>query len=157
MGIIVKTNGFPTMSRENFLTPFDKMFDNMFHENYPEMVERVGVSPFEGSAYPKVNVYEYDDRVSVIAEIPGINKDNLEINIEDGILTVKGNKHGFVEDDDATIVRRELKHSAFERKFTLGDSLDVDEVKARFKDGLLTITIEKIEEVKPKKSFVKIK
>ena len=78
-------------------------------------------------------------------------------NIEDGTLTIKGNKHGFEEDEDATIVRRELKHSAFERKFTLGDSLDADSVKAKFKDGLLNISIQKIEEVKPKKSFVKIK
>jgi len=71
-------------------------------------------------------------------------------------LTIKGNKHGFMEDTDATVLRKELKHSAFERKFTLGESLDGDNIKASFKDGLLSVEIPKVEPEKPKKSFVKI-
>ena len=54
------------------------------------------------------------------------------------------------------MLRRELKHSAFERKFTLGESLDGDSIKANFKDGILSIEIPKIEPEKPKKTFVKI-
>ena len=134
MSLIVRRGGYPTMSRDNFLAPFDKMFDNMFETNFPEVAQSVGVNPFSNTAYPKVNVYEYDDKVGVVAEIPGIDKKNLEVDVEDDVLTIKGSKHGFDEDDSATILRRELKHSAFERKFTLGDSLDGDKVKANFKD-----------------------
>ena len=153
---LVKYTSFPTISRDNFLAPFDKMFDSMFETNFPEVAQSVGVNPFSNTAYPKVNVYEYDDKVGVVAEIPGIDKKNLSVDVEDDVLTIKGSKHGFDEDTNATVIRRELKHSAFERKFTLGDSLDGDKIKANFKDGILSIEIPKMEEVKPKKSFVKI-
>jgi HSP20 family protein len=153
---LVKYTSFPGISRDNFLTPFDKLFDSMFEATYPEVAQTVGVNPFSGAAYPKVNVYEYDDKVGVLAEIPGIDRKNISIDVEDNILTIKGNKHGFDEDTDATVLRRELKHSAFERKFTLGESLDGDDVRANFKDGLLSIEIPKIEPEKPKKTSVKI-
>jgi len=155
MSLVIR-NGLPTISRDNFLAPFDKMFDNMFETNFPEVAQTVGVNPFSNTAYPKVNVYEYDDKVGVVAEIPGIDKKNLDVEVEEGIMTIKGNKHGFDEDTEATVLRRELKHSAFERKFTLGESLDGDNIKANFKDGLLSIEIPKLEPEKPKKTFVKI-
>ena len=142
--------------RDDFLAPFDRMFDNMFETNFPEVAQTVGVNPFSGTAYPKVNVYEYEDKVGVVAEIPGIDKKNLDVEVEDGVMTIKGSKHGFDEDAQATVLRRELKHSAFERKFTLGESLDGDNIKANFKDGILSIEVPKVEPVKPKKTFVKI-
>ena len=153
---LVKYTSFPGISRDNFLTPFDKLFDSMFEENYPEVAQTVGVNPFSGTAYPKVNVYEYEDKVGVVAEIPGIDKKNLDVEVEDGVMTIKGSKHGFDEDAQATVLRRELKHSAFERKFTLGESLDGDNIKANFKDGILSIEVPKVEPAKPKKTFVKI-
>ena len=156
MSLVVKHTGFPAISRENFLTPFDRLFDSMMETSFPEIVNMVGLKPFEGTAYPKVNVYEYDNKISVIAEIPGIDKKNLTVEVEDNVLTIKGNKHGFMEDTDAIVLRKELKHSAFERKFTLGESLDGEDIKASFKDGLLSVEIPKVEPEKPKKSFVKI-
>ncbi len=155
MSLVIRS-GFPTISRDNFLAPFDKMFDNMFETNFPEVAQTVGVNPFSSTAYPKVNVYEYEDKVGVVAEIPGIDKKNLDVEVEEGVMTIKGSKHGFDEAADATVLRRELKHSAFERKFTLGESLDGDNINASFKDGILSIEIPKIEPEKPKKSFVKI-
>ena len=136
---LVKYTSFPTISRDNFLAPFDKMFDSMFETNFPEVAQSVGVNQYSNTAYPKVNVYEYDDKVGVVAEIPGIDKKNLSVDVEDDVLTIKGSKHGFDEDTSATVIRRELKHSAFERKFSLGDSLDGDKIKANFKDGILSI------------------
>jgi HSP20 family protein len=156
MSLVVTKQGYPTISRENFLTPFDRMFDTLFENNFPDFMSKVGVKPFEGSAYPKVNVYEHDDKVNVVAEIPGISKDNIVIDVEDGVLTIKGSKHGFEEDPDATVIRKELKHSAFERKFTLGETLDGENIEASFKDGLLSISVPKLEPEKPKRTFVKI-
>ena len=153
---VVVRNPFPVIDRDSFLTPFDKMFDQMIETHFPSVVQQVGVKPYQGSAYPKVNVYEYEDKVGVVAEIPGIDKKNLNVEVEDGVMTIKGSKHGFDEATDATVLRRELKHSAFERKFTLGESLDGDNVNANFKDGILSIEIPKIEPEKPKKNFVKI-
>ena len=84
--LILNNRHFPTMSRDNFLTPFDRFFDTMFETNFPEIVDTVGVKPFQGTAYPKVNVYEYDDKVSVVAEIPGISKNDINIDVEDDVL-----------------------------------------------------------------------
>ena len=147
----------PFFDRDEFLTPFDKMFDVLVENNFPEVVQQVGVKPYQGSAYPKVNVYEYDDKVGIVAEIPGLDKKQLNVEVEDGILTISGDKHGVWEEEGAKVLRRELKASSFKRSFELGELLDGDSIKANFKDGVLSIEIPKTEPEKPKKTFVKIK
>ena len=146
----------PVIDRDTFLTPFDRMFDQIINTQFPQIEKQVGVKPYQGTAYPKVNVYEYDDRVGVIAEIPGLDKKDLSIDVEDGVLTIAGDKHGLFDDDGAKVIRRELKHSSFKRSFELGELLNGDKVKASFKDGLLSIEIPKIEPEKPKRTSVKI-
>ena len=148
---------FPVLDRDSFLTPFDRMFDDIVGKSFPQINEQVGVNPFQGTAYPKVNVYEYDTKIGVIAEIPGLDKKDLNIEVEDGVLTVSGEKsHGF-DEGEAKVIRRELKHSSFKRQFTLGEQLDGDNISANFKDGILSIEIPKIEPELPKKNIVKIK
>jgi HSP20 family protein len=148
--------GIPFFDRDTFLTPFDKMFDSIVESQYPDITKSVGVKPFAGSAYPKVNVYEYDDKVGIVAEIPGLDKKQLNVEVEEGILTISGEKHNTFEDDGAKVLRRELKQSSFKRSFELGEQLDGENIDARFKDGVLTVSIPKIEPEKPKKTFVKI-
>jgi len=148
--------GIPFFDRDTFLTPFDKMFDSMVESQFPEVVKSVGVKPYQGSAYPKVNVYEYDDKVGIVAEIPGLNKKQLNVEVEDGVLTISGDKHSTFEDEGAKVLRRELKQSSFKRSFELGEQLDGDNINASFKDGVLSVSIPKIEPEKPKKTFVKI-
>ena len=153
---IVYNTNFPALDREQFLTPFDKMFDQIINSQFPEIEKQIGVKPFQGTAYPKVNVYEYDDKVGVIAEIPGLDKKDLKIEVEDGKLTISGDKHGTFDVKGAKVIRRELKQSSFKRQFELGDLLDGDKIKANFKDGLLSIDIPKIEPKIPEKKLVKI-
>ena len=148
--------GIPFFDRDTFLTPFDKMFDSMVESQFPEVVKSVGVKPYQGSAYPKVNVYEYDDKVGIVAEIPGLDKKQLNVEVEEGILTISGDKHNTFEDDGAKVLRRELKQSSFKRSFELGEQLDGDNINASFKDGVLIVSIPKIEPETPKKTFVKI-
>ena len=148
--------GIPFFDRDEFLTPFDKMFDSMVESQFPEVVKSVGVKPYQGSAYPKVNVYEYDDKVGIVAEIPGLDKKHLNVEVEDGVLTISGDKHSTFEDEGAKVLRRELKQSSFKRSFELGEQLDGDNINASFKDGVLSVSIPKIEPEKPKKTFVKI-
>jgi HSP20 family protein len=150
------TGNIPLPDRDTFLTPFDKIFDQMLDTQFPEVVKQVGVKPYQGSAYPKVNVYEYDDKVGIVAEIPGLNKKQLNVEVEDGILTISGDKHSTFEDEGAKVLRRELKQSSFKRSFELGEQLDGENIDANFKDGVLSVSIPKIEPEKPKKTFVKI-
>ena len=147
---------FPIIDRDDFLTPFDKMFDQIVQTQFPDITKSVGVKPYQGSAYPKVNVYEYDDKVGIVAEIPGLDKKQLEVSVEEGVLTISGDKHSTFESDGAKVLRRELKQSSFKRQFELGELLDGDNISANFKDGILSVSVPKIEPEKPKKHTVKI-
>ena len=153
---VIYNHRFPAIYRDEFLTPFDRMFDQIINTQFPEIEKQVGVKPFSGTAYPKVNVYEYDKKVGIIAEIPGLDKKDLKIEVEDGILIISGDKHGLFDDKGAKVLRRELKGSSFKRQFELGEQLNGDKIKASFKDGLLSVEIPKVEQVKPKKTSVKI-
>ena len=153
--VLVNPN-LPFFDRDSFLTPFDKMFDQMIETHFPNVVQQVGVKPYQGTAYPKVNVYEYEDKIGIIAEIPGLDKKQLEVSVEDGVLTISGDKHSAFENDGATVLRRELKQSSFKRQFELGELLDGGNIKANFKDGILSVSVPKVEPEKPKKHTVKI-
>tara|TARA_B100001964_G_scaffold127241_1_gene140752 strand:- start:1450 stop:1923 length:474 start_codon:yes stop_codon:yes gene_type:complete len=153
--VAFRTN-IPFFDRDTFLTPFDKMFDQMVESQFPDVVKQVGVKPYAGSAYPKVNVYEYEDKIGIVAEIPGLNKKQLDVAVEEGILTISGDKHSTFNDEGAKVIRRELKQSSFKRSFELGELLDGENISASFKDGILSVSIPKTEPVKPKKTNVKI-
>ena len=148
--------GIPFFDRDSFLTPFDKMFDQMVESQFPDVVRQVGIKPYGNTAYPKVNVYEYDDKVGIVAEIPGLDKKQLNVEVEDGILTISGDKHSAFENEGAKVLRKELKESSFKRQFELGELLDGDNISANFKDGILSIDVPKTEPEKPQKKFVKI-
>ena len=142
------------LNRDEFITPFDKIFDQLMNKTFPTFQEEVGVS-FNQGAYPKVNVYEYDDNISIVAEIPGLDKKNVTVQVEEDILTISGDKHGF-DDSGGKCITRELKQSSFKRSFNLGEHLDGEDVSAKFKDGMLSISIPKVTPEKPKKKFVTI-
>ena len=153
--VAFRTN-IPFFNRDEFLTPFDKMFDAMVESQFPDIVKQVGVKPYGNTAYPKVNVYEYDDKIGIVAEIPGLDKKQLNVDVEEGILTISGDKHSAFESAGAKILRKELKESSFKRSFELGELLDGDNISANFKDGILSVSVPKIEPEKPKKHTVKI-
>ena len=142
------------LNRDEFLTPFDTIFDQLMNKQFPNFQEDVGVS-FNKGAYPKVNVYEYDDKIGIVAEIPGLDKKNVTVEVEEDVLIISGDKHGF-DSDGGKCITRELKQSAFTRSFNLGEYLDGGNVSATFKDGMLSISIPKKEPEQPKKHSVKI-
>ena len=148
---IVKANH---LNRDEFITPFDKIFDQLMLKQFPNFQEEVGVS-FNKGAYPKVNVYEYDDKIGIVAEIPGLDKKNVTVDVEEDVLIISGDKHGF-DSDGGKCITRELKQSSFKRSFNLGEYLDGTKVSAQFKDGMLTISIPKKEPEQPKKHSIKI-
>ena len=84
-----------------------------------------------------------------------MDKKNVSVEVEEDILTISGDKHGF-DTKGGKCITRELKQSSFKRSFNLGDHLDGNSVEAKFKDGMLSITIPKVAPKKPKKKFVKI-
>ena len=141
------------LNRDEFLTPFDKIFDNLMEQTFPTFKDEVGVS-FNQGAYPKVNIYEYDDTIGIVAEIAGLDKKNVSVEVEEGVLTISGDKHGF-DTRGGKCITRELKQSAFKRSFNLGEHLDGEDVSAKFKDGMLEVLIPKKEPETPKVNVVK--
>lgn len=140
-------------NRDEFLTPFDTMYDKIVQSQFPNFQKEFGIS-FKQGAFPKVDVVDYDDCVVIVAELPSMKKELLNIDIEDGILTISGDKHQ-LEDEDARYIMRELKHSSFKRSFELGNNLSND-VSATFVNGVLRIEIPKKEKVESTKRNIDI-
>jgi HSP20 family protein len=148
---------FRHLDRNEFLTPFDKIFDEILTHQFPEITKEVGVGFFEKQSYPRVDVIDYADRVEIKAEIPGLTKEEVSVDVEDNVLTITGNKVKKAEvKDQGVFIRRELKHSSFKRSFTLSDSLTSNEPVAKFENGLLTITLAKLKPVPPTTKKIKI-
>ena len=90
---IIKSNPlFRYVSRDEFLTPFDKIFDEFYKATAPNFSKEFGVDFFEKGAYPKVNVTEYENSVVIEAGVPGLSKSDISIDVESGVLTITGNK-----------------------------------------------------------------
>jgi HSP20 family protein len=144
-------------SRDNFISTFDKVFDEIARNSFPDIYQNLGVEPFGKAAYPKVNVISENDSVVIEAELAGYKKDEIDISVQDGVLTISGKASQHTEQTDkAVYLLRELKRSAFSRSFKLGDQLDVSDVDAKFNNGLLTITIQKLtKEPETKKVMIK--
>ena len=141
--------------RDEFLIPFDRVFDQMMNNQFPNFSEQTGID-FEKGAYPKCNIIDYDASIDIVAEIPGLTKEDVSIKVEDGLLTLSGKSK---EDQykHAKFIKRELKHSSFKRSFRIGDSLDSNKIDAIFEAGILTITIPKKGEAKPRTININIK
>lgn len=129
-------------NRDNLLNTFDKFFDETFRGQFPEFSKSFGIDPFSKSAYPKVNVLAYDDKVEIEAEIAGFRKEDISIEIEDDVLSIVGKASQQGEQTDKSVyLLRELKRSSFSRSFRLTEQLDSDKIEASFNNGLLFITI----------------
>ena len=134
--------------RDEFLKPFDQVFDQMLNQQFPNLYEQTGIDFLKG-AYPKCNILDTESSVEVIAEIPGLTKEDVNIKVENGVMTISGNGKGSY-DANARYIRRELKHSSFKRSFELGDTLDTTKITAKFENGILKIIIPKKDEALPK-------
>jgi len=109
-----------------------------------------------GSAgvYPPIEVSEDADAVFVRAELPGIKTDDLDITMENDTLTIAGERKPEADDDSVSFHRREREWGAFRRSFSLQRRVDAEKVQARYIDGILTVTLPKAAEARPKQISV---
>ena len=99
---------------------------------------------------PPVDIYENGDNLVLKAELPGINPDDVEIRVEDNTLYLKGERKFEKDVKEQNYHRVERSYGTFTRSFSLPNSVDADKVVANYKDGVLTLTMPKKEEAKPK-------
>jgi len=135
----------PVRDMFNFSNRINHVFDNFF---YPTNRDEVEFSIRNWN--PVVDVYDNDDNFVIKAELPGIDKEDIEIDVKDRVLTLKGERSSENEVKEDNYYRRERSFGKFERAFTLPADVDPDKIKADFKDGVLKIDIPKPEEQKPR-------
>lgn len=130
--------------RDNFVDSFDKVFDKLMQAHFPTLQQEFGVDFISKSAYPRVDVVDYPDKLVITAEVAGLSKEEVDITFKDNILTISGNKRDETK-HEGTVLWKELKHSSFKRSFQLADNLLGNKAKARFTNGILDISIPKAE------------
>ena len=146
------------ITRDEFLTPFDRVFDDMFSNMFPTFSRDFGEDFFVKGSYPKVNVVNREGSIDIEAAIPGMNKDDVTVEITEGTLTIQGHSNQHEDIDDAQYVRREIKRSAFQRSFKLGENLNHNSITAKYDNGILTLNIPKItpDDTKPATQRIEI-
>ena len=110
-------------------------------------------APEEGwirSWEPAVDIYEADDSIVVKAEVPGVERDQVGVEVKDGILTLRGERKFEREVKEENYHRIERSYGSFQRSFTLPSSVDPEKVRATLRNGVLEVTLQKKELARPK-------
>ena len=146
MSNIIRRSAHParTLSKREFLTPFDEILYSLMGDMFPTLHQEFGQDFFVQGSYPKCNVVNFDDRVEIEAAIPGLTKEDVSVEIAEGVLPIKAESNQRSDVEDAQYVKREVKRSAFARSFRLGDNLDDTSVTGTFENGILTLRLPKV-------------
>ena len=106
--------------------------------------------PFTAAWTPAVDVFEDKEAVKIVAELPGVKPEDVKISLENQTLSVRGEKKQVAEENTERVHRYERSYGAFERTFALPGTVDADRIEATFTDGLLTVTLPKVERARPR-------
>ncbi len=133
------------------LAPLDQM-DRFFDQLWRSDFGKVDSPAMEQILLrPRVNVYETDKHYVLETDLPGVDKKDLTIEVENGVLSIRAERK-LEESDDLQVLRRERSASArFVRQFTLGDEIDADKIEAKLRDGVLRLTVPKQERALPRR------
>ena len=128
------------------------------HDPFAEMEAMIRkMTGMRGGFTPAMDVYETEDAVVVEAPLVGIKPEDVEINIENGVLSVRGESKKEHEVDDKNYYRKEIRSGSFHRRVALPNTVKEDEVSAEYEDGILKITAPKAAEPEKKRITVEIK
>jgi len=146
---LIKYN--PARSLFDLRSNVDRLFEEFFSPDrkiWPESSLAV---------VPAVDLEENDDAFMITAELPGMDKKDIHITFENNVLSISGEKKAEKEMKEENFHRLERSYGKFQRSFELPGYVDREKIDADYKDGVLTITIPKAEEAKPKQIEVKVK
>jgi HSP20 family protein len=139
--------GFGRLS--NLRDEIDRLFD------FP-LAELARTSQLLSGWTPALDVHEDKDNITVKAELPGMKKEEINISLHDGCLSISGERKGENKFSDTEIYRSERFVGRFQRTIPLPAPVAADQVKAQYQDGVLTVTLPKTEEAKPKRIDVNV-
>jgi HSP20 family protein len=154
-------NQLPSVFRDDDRDPFlslhrevNRLFDDVFR-GFDSRLPALGrFSSFGGGGWPSVEVSDDEKEIRVTAEVPGLEEKDIEVLLEDGVLTLKGEKRSETEDKDRQFSER--FYGRFERRIPLGYEVEDDKVSADFKNGVLTVALPKSERAQTKAKRIAI-
>ncbi|RLD15908.1 Hsp20/alpha crystallin family protein [candidate division KSB1 bacterium] len=141
----------PTLGLTRVNDVFDRMLEDFFSADTRFFGEPVT------SLMPLMNIEETKDAYKISVELPGMEKDDIDIEVKDNVLTISGEKKEERESEEGTFYRRERRFGKFSRSINLPNDINIDDISAEYKNGVLMLTLPKTEEAKPKKITVKNK
>lgn len=127
--------------------------DRLFEAPFAELAR---VSPLLSGWTPAIDVHEDRDNIYVKAELPGMKREEIDLQLHDHTLTISGERRAEHQEEEAEVYRAERYVGRFQRSLQLPRAVDVSKVKAQYRDGILTVTLPKAEEAKPKQIDVKV-
>ena len=139
----------PWAELRNLQSEINSLFDI---DRYPS-----STGLFDRNVSPKMDVVEREHDFFLVCELPGLEREDVDLNIASNVLTIKGTKKEEKEASNGTYYRKESWSGTFQRTLPLPSSVDVEKVDAELKDGILRIYLPKKEEAKPKQISVKVK
>ena len=145
---------FEMIPWRRYRTPLARPKKDLFHWFFEDF-DLPGFGPGEREWVPPFDISETENEIIVKAEIPGMKVEEIDISLTDGLLTIKGERKMEREDKQENYHRIERQFGTFFRTLNLGLKVKADGIDAGYKDGILTVTLPKAEEEKPKKIEVK--
>ena len=133
--------------------PFREM--TQVQNQFNRLVDQVWGRQDRESWLPAVDVYDRQDAVVLKAELAGMDPDDIQIEVEDNVLTLKGERKFEEKVDDERYYRVERRYGSFQRSLALPQGVKPEDISAGYEDGILTVTVPKAEEEKPKRIEVK--
>lgn len=131
----------------------NRLFDQTMSRTRADEEEGMTVSTWS----PAVDIFETADSIVMKAELPGVSRANIDIQVRDNTLTLKGERKFEREVKEENYLRIERSYGAFQRAFSLPTVIQQDKIRAVFKDGVLEVTLPKAEEAKPKQVKIDVK
>ncbi len=122
-------------------------------ESASQPVGQEGTREQERYVRPPVDIFETGEGLTVVADLPGVSKDGLDIEVKDGVLTIQGRAR---QPHPAPPVYREFELFNYFRQFELSDSVDIAKISAELKNGVLTLRLPKAEQAKPRRVQVQV-
>ncbi len=132
----------------------DRM-NKLFEQTLTRSRGEEGVSPTTWT--PAVDIYETADTIVMKAELPGVAREDIQIQIDGNALTLRGERRFAKDVQEESYLRIERAYGSFHRSFTLPAGVQSDKVRALFRDGVLELSLPKVEEAKPKKIAIEVR
>jgi HSP20 family protein len=140
------------------LEPFGSLrrLSNVLDEAFGSVPFQAENGTLTSSWVPACDVFEEQDAIKIVAEVPGVRPEDVKLSLENNILTIRGEKKREAEERNQQVHRYERSYGLFERTFALPNTVDPEKIEANYENGVLTVALPKAERARPRQIEVKV-